>query len=425
MPTAVGAPRLVGDDEMRVTSATYEAALLTLATAAVSVSNLIFSVLIARVAGSRQYSQTGTLLALGTAGGFIAVGAQYAIADRAARFSARPTALLKGALLAVWPWAMLTAMMICVAVPLASYLRLDSPVPLILSFLLFAVVVVNSSVGGILIGHRRFQVLATLMVSAAAIRLALGPLLARGPRAATGALLASVIPVVFIGLIAIVFVLRGTRTGSSAAHSAHRGIRPVTVDGMLGAVLAAGIWGMWNLPLALARHGIGDTEAGDFTAQQLLATGILYSGNALVTVAFPRLARNADMRTAMAGLSATAILLMIGSALLVLLGPFIVPHLYGAHYTGSTSSFLALSISLVAVGAANYVVWMQRAMRQTFLPMALALVVGLVVEAVVGSIGSETPVTLGLGPGVAVLASGAAYATLAWSRRDRAPEELA
>ncbi|MHB8393883.1 MAG: hypothetical protein ACYDC5_05155 [Candidatus Dormibacteria bacterium] len=394
--------------------------LLVLAGGVTGVLSLLFNVVVARGGGVGAYGAIGPLLMLGTVAGLLATGLQYGVA-RVAALNPQPAPdLLRMAFRAVLPWVAPTLILALLAWPIAGFLRLSSPLPVLIVNLLAAVSVAGAAVAGLLIGLRRFRVIAGLGVGFAVLRLGLGFFVGHGEAAVDGSILASVAPVLG-SLILGLAILLYSRRPSGLADVAVRLSKPDGIQrtGFVGALIAGGLWTIWGVPLLFARHALNSVGAGDFAASQLLAGGIIWVTAPLVTAFYPTIVRHRHRSPILIGALGTLGVALVGLLILTAVGPLLIEKLYGGHFSGSRGLLLMLAISATATACATFACWAalarRRAMRLMLALLGSALLLELGWDGLIGHTGT----VLAAGPVLALTLSGGVVAAVALISRRR------
>ena len=377
--------------------------LLTVTGLVVSLGSLAFNVLMARRGGAEVYGAAGVLLSLGNLGLFLAVGCQYAIARRAA-VSARPLRRQLGpALATTWPWISLSVLMLALAYPAAAYLHINAVPEVLLAVAVFAATAVLNPLLGMLIGRERFWVLSAVNLLAMLVRVGAGLLLVSGPsNAVHGALLATLVSVLVLGVATIAYVVLAE---PPAPHASRRAAQlqamSLSGDGLVGTVLAIAVYGVWAVPLFFARHGLALDQAGQFASAQVLATGALLLSSPVTAAYLPAVARRPGKVLVLAGLAQTVLVAAGASALLLVGGPRVVAPLYGAQFGPAVDLLPPLAVSAVVLSAASYSLWMTRAALRFTRPLVCGSVVGAVTAVVAGVLLQRSAVGLALVPALA------------------------
>jgi hypothetical protein len=306
------------------------------------------------------------------------------------------------------------------AVPIAGFLHLSSPLPVLIVTVLVAVSVAGAAVRGLLIGLSRFGVIASLGIGFAVLRLPLGFLLGHGKGAVDGSILASVVPVLGSMLVGLAILLLWRR--STDGGEADRRPQPGGVGhtGLVGALIAGALWTIWGVPVLFARHALSSVAAGDFAASQLLAGAIIWGSGPLVTAFYPTIVRHQHRSAIAIGALGTLGLALVGLVALTVAGPVVIEKLYGSHFSGSRELLLVLATSATATACATFACWAAlarlRAMRLTLVFLGLALFLELGWDGLVG----HTSTTLAVGPLLALSLSGGTLGTVALMFRRRA-----
>ena len=399
-----------------VVDATRATALLGVVSLGVSLGNLLFNVVVARSGGVSAYGGTGSLLALGTGSGFLALGVQYAVARRAATTDETPRELLGSLAKLAGPWCALALVAIAGAPVLSSFLRLSSELPVVATVMLAGIFIATAAPMGVLIGRRRFRAVALLMAMSTVLRLALAAPFGHLSDPVLGALLASVVPAAIWLLAATYMAIRepGIRAAAENVGAQSRSVAmSLVVEGVTGTGLATIVWSIWTLPLIIARHALGPDQASDLAAAQLSAGGVILVAGVAVTAFFPGIARHRSARMVLTGLLVSFLLALAGAGAMVAMLPGLTPRLYGSGFAAPVPLVLALGTSLVAVTIANYLLWVTRALQSCLLPTALGVALALTVEVGLALVWAPGATVLALEPALAVtsgVALGAATA---------------
>ena len=383
------------------------AGLLSIVGLGVGAANLLFNVIVARFGGVDAYGGASVLLAMVTGAGFLALGLQYAMARQAAMRAVDLHMVRRIMIRRAGRWSIVVLAALAAAPALSSFLHLTSVLPAVTAVVLIAVVIVSAVPMGILIGQRRFGAVALLMAVPAMVRLALIVPLGHMRDIVLGALVASAVPLLAMLTAALVIVGR-TRNGDGTEPGAVRVVDTATgqgivSDGVVGAVLATTIWATWSLPMVFGRHALQPSEASNLSAAQLIAGGVILVTGSVVTAFFPSIVRGRARGTVLIGFLATIGLALAGDAVLVGLLPELAPKLYGTKFSTPASLMAALSVSLLAVTTANYLLWVTRALQRLLLPTAVGCALAVLVEMTLGALWHPGAVVLAFEPAVAVL----------------------
>lgn len=386
------------------------------------VGNLVFNLVVARGGGAATYGAVGSLLGLATVAGFFALGAQYAVAHLAA-VEGPGARLLGPAFRGVSPWLLICLVILVGAGPLTSYLHLGSVGPVLLTVVLLVGTVVASAPAGILVGRSQFRAVAIIGIGSAVVRLLLGIWLGHGPGTVVGALLASVGSISLAFLVRVGWVIwtqRGvTRVATPEAKAGEAPVeRGLMGRGALGALIAGGLWGIWALPVLAARHRLDSHQSGEFAAAQLLAGGIIWVTAPLVTAFYPTLARGRNQQAVVVGTAATAVVAAVGMLGLGVVGPFLIPRVYGAGFHPSGLLLFDLGASAAVIAVMSFVCWSAVARRRIVWPVVFGLGGGMVAVLVLCAAWARSPIEMAACPAMAMLmgtvVAGAARLVMKW-----------
>ncbi len=384
--------------------AVHAGVLLVAASAVTGVGNLAFNVVVARHAGAATYGELGPLLALATVAGFLANGTMYATARLAARSAVSAPQLFMRSLRACIPYLSLSVGLAIASAPVASFLHLRSPAPVGLAAVLVAAIVVGAASNGILIGRRRFRVLAAVTIASAVLRLGGALPLAHLAGPLLGSLVASIVPAVVTLAVTVPIALRSAPASGSLTDGATSG--PRLTGGVRGGLLGAALWSVWIVPVVLGRHLLTPAATGHLVAGQTIASSVLYLASPIVTAFFPANAAAAQARTARLGLGLTAMIAAVAGLGLVVVGPIVFPLLFGSSYALSRPLLGSLAVSAATVACVSYSCWLAVARGHGLgwavgwpvaalgLVLPLALMLG------------RVPVFLALSPACALLVTG-------------------
>src|SRR5438105_13485242 len=114
-----------GAADPEIASAAKAAGILTGAGLLTGVSNFAFNVIIARASGAERYGAIGTLVSLITVAGFLAIGAGYAVARRAAITELPSRQVFVVAIRSTGPWFLVLVPLVALVKPIADFLHLS------------------------------------------------------------------------------------------------------------------------------------------------------------------------------------------------------------------------------------------------------------------------------------------------------------
>jgi O-antigen/teichoic acid export membrane protein len=403
---------------------------LTVVAVITAIGNLGFSVVVARSAGAATYGALGALLALPTIAGLLATGTQFTVARRATSRHVRPRRLLVEAFGTTAVWMVVPVLIMALAGPISRYLRLDSEVPVVLSGLGCAVVLLSAVPGGLLIGLRRFGLIATAGVGTIALRLVAGAVLARGPNALNGALIASTLPLIAAGvgtlLMALRLPVRSSRRECLPDWGSGCGTEiSIAREGSAGGVTAAAVWAIWILPLAFSRHSLTPVVAGQVAAAQVFAGAALFVSGPILTAFYPTVASTRDRQTIVVGFLGTALIATAAAGSVLIFGAPIIGRLYGSAFALSPLVAAALCISAIMVAVGNYAVWVFRALRELLIPVSLGVGVALAFEVIAGTVWHSSASAIAFQPALATTLGGGSTWLIAIGTKHATPRRAA
>ncbi len=376
-------------------------------------SALVFNVIVARAGGAITYAIIGPLLSIGIVVSFLANGITYAVARQVALHPrhARHVVLSQG--IRMWPLWALTAAIVALVIPIQHFLVLASPVPVALAGLIWIATIFGALPNAGAVGTSRLRLIAITMFGTTLVRLALGVVAGHTAFIADAALLASLAPVVLTAII--LFVALGQKPAGSSHTQSEPPKARLGNASLIAAVASTALWGLWSTPLLLAKHDLAASIAGNFASAQLIVTGCMIVTGSVVTAFYGEIARRGGLLIVV-GACATFLLMTCATVFLVVLGPFIVDHLYGAGFQVQRSWFLTFGVSGTAAACANYAMWVSWARHRQRVAVLCGLASSLVVEVAIVTATVATPDGLAIAPAAALLI-GSLVALLIWGVR--------
>jgi O-antigen/teichoic acid export membrane protein len=364
--------------------------------------NLAFHTLVARKSSVSSYGVTALFLSFGVLAGVLSSGFQYATARQV--LHGRTT--LRDEYRKIVPWLVLVVPLGAFVVlyrPVGDFIHVDDPAALILAVLYLAITIAQAVPFGMLNGRRHFRSLTLIVFIGVSVRLVLFALLVAGHQTTVIALLASDLSTLAATVVALVIVVRFERPQPVASRRA-----ATSTEGMVGAVLGAGLWGAWILSLVYARHYLDATSAGLFSVAHVAAGAILFLAAPIATAYVPSVAgSDRSVRPVLTGLGLTVLVCTAAVTGLVLLGRPVVRALYGSAYPPPVSLLLAQGVAASIVACATFLLWAGRSQRVRLLvhrrAFYVCVPVALVLEVLVGWRWHPSMVALALGPGLAVV----------------------
>ncbi len=415
-PATVAADITVATDERADVAASRRATVLIFGVTLLNaLGNVVFHSLVARHEGTAGYGTVATLLSFGTVSLVVASGVQYAVARRTAQPGATAHGELGRGARALGPWLALSVLLALGAGPAASYLHLRGDQAVVYAVAYFAANIVQAVPLGVLIGQRRFRAWALVVIFAVSVRLLLLAAFGSNGASDAGAIVASALATVLSAAFGATWILAWARYRRAVDRVARaledpeatEDVAALAKEGVSGAVLGAGLWLVWVLPLVFARHYLSAAVAGRFGAAQFLASGILFLVGAVTTAFFPSVAQHRSNTSVAAGAVLAVGLSLVCAAGLVVLGPAVLSRLYGHSFVVSQAQMAMLGVSVTAVALCTFGLWISRALRPTLLLPTGLLAVALIGEVLAGRFWHHSPVALAAGPAVALAAAAA------------------
>jgi biofilm PGA synthesis N-glycosyltransferase PgaC len=386
------------------------AGLLSVAAAISAVGNLVFLVVLGRSAPN-AYGETVGLLVFGATAVHVQSGVQFAVARQTA-LNAPVRRTLRDGVNASMPWLAVAALLAAASSAIASYLRLSSTIPVVLALAYASALILFGVPAGVLLGRRRFAAFVLLTTIFVALRLLLGTLIGWNSADGRGALAATFVAMAITVMLAFGIALRAGNEDAVVDRAPHRA--SITGDSSYGALASAGLWACWCLPVLFARHVLPTQSAADFGTAQLVMGGMLFLASPLVWALYPAIVQHGRTKDILLGLVGTLGLGAAGTTAASTLGPPLVRSLYGQTYSIPASEFLCLGLSVTAVAAATYGLWISQALRRLRRAVGLGVISALVVEAGLGAL-AHSALGLAAGP-IFAIAVGAVVAAASAAR---------
>ncbi|MHB8439888.1 MAG: glycosyltransferase, partial [Acidimicrobiales bacterium] len=332
------------------------------AATAVNLSNFVFHVVVSRLLGPTSYGALGALLnvtaVLTVPLAALQVTVTQSVAERPSGSGPPPLGRLLRASIVVGVVAVLVW---TGATPtIDRFFHLTSPRPTVVLGLWLLPTVVGAVLQGVLIGQRRFRVVAMSQLSGGLSRLALGIVLVKLGLGVTGAVAATLIGAT-VSVLLLVPPLR--------AQLRWRGtFVPRGKDAVLSALSLSGATLLLGLDTWLGRHFLAPLAAGYFAAAATAGRIALFLPAAVTVIYFPQLAASGGAgppaRRALARCVALVTLVSFGAAgAIVLLPATTVDLLFGAAYTRSASAVGIVALADAAISVAICLVYYHVARR--------------------------------------------------------------
>jgi len=232
------------------------------------------------------------------------------------------------------------------------YLHLGSAVPIAAMLAFGAFVIVGLIPRGVLLGERRFGLVAAATVSGAILRLSIGTVAASwfGVNGAVAAVAGG--EAVAAAIVVVGVARRGTALQATP--------RPLVLGrSALGLAIAAyaGLWLFTGTDVFLARHLLASRSAGLYVAASTAASAALFLPYNVTSAAFPGIAAEAAAGTATTFLRSVRLVavLIVGAALVLMVVPNLaIAVLFGHSYRGAGAILVLLAVSNGAQGAIGF-----------------------------------------------------------------------
>jgi O-antigen/teichoic acid export membrane protein/glycosyltransferase involved in cell wall biosynthesis len=396
---------------------------LVLALGLQNASNFIFHLAVSRVLGPTSYGALAAILAIALVVSVPFGVVQTVVAKRVSllRVSGREVEIREATARATKGTAAVgigLAVLFLAASPLlAAPLHVgEGSVALLGPYVVFTLVLGVPL--GAMQGCLRFGAIGVIVVAAVAVRLVLGVGLVTAGWGVPGAVAASSVSqgVALALALSLLSFPRGVWRRTRASLSMLRGEFAPALLG-IGA-----FWLLAETDLVLARHFLGDTDAGLYAAAGLLCRALLFLPAAVCWVALPRFSesrgRGDEARRWLHGsMGITATLSIAALLVIVALRSWIVPITFGNDFRAAAGLVPALAIAMALLSMVNLLVYFHVAAESRtwlFLLGAEVAEIGLV------SIFHDSPqqialVVVGVAAAVALLQYQAAAAIFRWS----------
>ncbi len=333
------------------------------AAAAVNVSNFVFHVVVSRLLGPSSYGVLGALLNVTAVLSVPLAALQATVTQSVAERPEGTEHPPLGRLLRVSVIVGVSSVLLwTAAVPtIDRFFHLTSPRPTVVLGLWLFPAVVGAVLQGVLIGQRRFRVVAiSQLVGGIFGRLALGVVLVKLGLGVTGAIAATVVGALVTALILLPPLRPQLRW--------HGTFVPRGKDAALTSVALAGATLLLGLDTWLARHFLVPVQAGYFAAAATAGRIALFLPSAITIIYFPRMAASGgsgpEGRRALARCVALVTIVSFGAAGGIALFPSTtVDLLFGRGFARSASAVGIIAFADAAVAVATCLVYYQIARR--------------------------------------------------------------
>jgi len=402
----------VVERDRQISRAFAGARLLTLAAGINASGSFLFHIFVARSGGTNPYGAADALLSFSFLASIIASGVQYAVARGVASGATPRSTALGSGLRAATPWLVGCALALLASPAIGRYLHVPDTGAVAGAIGLCFALLVYAIPSGIMVGERRFGIFALLTVFGVVIRLVLGATLGYDVNTASNAVWASALSVGIVCVLGLIWAQAGSDRASAGAKGGFDE-RSLRREATYNAVLGAGLWVAWILPVVQARHFLSRSAAGRFGAAAFLATGILFLISPLTTAFYPTIVRTRRVRPIVVGFLATLGLAGICAIVLTAFGSTIERKGYGRGFVVSWQCFFALGCSVALVAVATYGLWVTRGLQRFFWPSAFGVGLTMLAEVLLSQYWHPSLTALAAGPAFAVLVGGSAGCLLA------------
>ncbi len=388
------------------------ARLLTIAAGINASGSFLFHIFVAHGGGTSPYGAADALLSFSFLASIIASGVQYAVARGVASGTTPRSTALRSGLRATTPWLIGCGVALLLAPAIGRYLHVSDSGAVAGAIGLCVALIIYAIPSGIMVGEGHFGVFALLTICGVAIRLVLGATMGFDVNTASNAVWASTLSVGIVCVLGLIWARAGYSSTRPAPkdRSEERRLRH---EATYNALLGAGLWVAWILPVVQARHFLSRDAAGRFGAAAFLATGILFLISPLTTAFYPTIVRTRRVRPIVVGLLATLGLAGACAVVLTALGSTIEREAYGPGFVVSWQCFFGLGCSVACVAVATYGLWVTRGLQRFFWPSAVGVGLTMLTEILLSQLWHPSLTALAIGPAFAVLVGGCAGCTLA------------
>lgn len=365
----------------RVSASAIGVAGLTLLVAqtAVNVSNFGFHVVMSRMLGPAEYGALGALLAVLTALSVPAGAFETIVSARVAhqieqgrQLDARP-AWRRSLLMGVAG----TLVMLAATPVVQSYLHFRSVWPWLWISVYCVPLALTVVPWGVVCGRRQFARAGLAALAAALTRITAAVVFIQLGWGISGAIAASVVG----DSLRVLLLIRPAGLWRAAAVVLATRLRIQPGQAARGTVAFTGLWMLLGVDTVLARHFFAPAAAGQYAAAAVVARAAFFVAQAVCILAVPRFA-TADVERARRALrwtlAAAAGLGVVATATIGVLGPLLVPLVFGAKFRMDVVTLVLLCIGATELSVLWVAVQYQlarglRACSAGWIGMALAL----------------------------------------------------
>lgn len=359
--------------------------------------NLTFSLVFLRMVGANQYSMAAPLLTTGAVAATAAIGVQYLVAA----FAARSRSLIPAVRQMIAILVLGTPLLILAPV-IASFLHIDSNVPVLLATLLFVCTFAASIPIGMLLGRGCFRTLGVISILIPTVRvLSFIPFIHHEPIDA--ALVISIL-VTVLGAFAMAVIASNSDSWQPVPISSELKLRKIQWIGR--SAIGLGLFLPFVIPTWLARADLQPGQAANVALAALLSAGALMLAGPVISVVVPKVALGVGR-----GLLNSAALLSVALAMtsafgIWLIGPFATVHLFHHSSQGLGGPLTMLIIAVPGWALISYWIWIGVTEGRRISRYLVALFIGESAQVITSSLVHST-MGVSAGPLVALVVSGA------------------
>ncbi len=335
-----------------------------LAMAAISGFNFVFHVVMSRLLGPGHYGALGALLNLITIMAVPLGAIQLAVTQGVvAHLKSGGASLRTLAVKSITAGLVATAVFWAVTPLLDSFLRLDTPVPLIVLGLWLPLGIMGAVVQGALMGELRFMPVAVAtFVGGGVLRLAVGTGLVLAGFGLVGAVAATVIGQAVTTGVLLLVARKEVRLRSDDP------VRITLRDATLSIAALAGLTTLTGIDTLLARHFLQPVPAGLYAAAAVAGHIAMFLPGALVMVVFPRLVADGGVgpqsrKTLAEALGFVTVIGLGATAVLAGVPREVVQLLFGSAYAHAARAVGVLALASALFGLITLLTYFHIARR--------------------------------------------------------------
>jgi len=356
-------------------------AFMIVATFAASFANYLFNIIAARLLGKEDYGVLASLLSIFIVFSVPTTAIQAEVAKRVALHRAQDDprgvhGVISGFFLFLALAGLVVFLSFCaLSRPLAGFLKMTTPLPLMVLGSAVALSSIYPVALGTLQGHQLFGHLGANMIFQATVRIGLGVLLIKAGWGVSGAMGASTVGLAAAMALALAqgrAVLEGIR---DAARIRLRDFLP----GLLPVLaLVTMFWSFTSLDILIARRVLDAAAAGDYACAVFMGKIVLFLPSAVSMVMFPKTAElhargQGTTSTLFRYLSVGLLLSGAAGACYLLFPRFLINLLYGSEFQGAASVLGIFGMAMALYSAVNILLLYFISVQFLRLPLLMTL----------------------------------------------------